>query len=596
MAQARHAPVGAADPHGQVDALFRQVHETVGERDARLQPWMAARELQQQGQDLALAEGGGQVHAQAARRLLPLRGQRRLGFLQLVQHPHAGPMKGRARVRQRQPPGAALEQPRAHPILQPRHALPTADALRLRRSAAAVKLPASATQTKTSMPFRRSDGIIPGAPGVVLTPIQELNSKSKEYIPWIGFSFFNIVQGWIHATHLPHATPDFPATPATASGPAIIILALAAFVIVSTEFLIVGLIPALARDFGVSVPQAGQLVALFAFTVMLAGPPLTAALAHVERKRLFVAILLVFAGANALAALAPNLWVLALARFIPALALPVFWGTASEAAARMAGPLRAGQAVSRVYLGISAALLFGIPIGTLAAAGLARQLLGLAALSLLLAALMARHMPALSQSARTPLRDQARILKDPLLLAHIGLSVAVFTAMFTAYTYLADILERLAGVAPAQVGWWLMGFGAVGLIGNALGGKAVDRHPLRATLAFTLLLGLGTLASMPLAASLGGLLPALAAWSIANTALYPICQVRVMQAAPQAQALAGTLNVSAANAGIALGAALGGLAIPRWGLDSVGYAAAAVALLAALMIAPIARLRPARPA
>ena len=69
-----------------------------------------------------------------------------------------------------------------------------------------------------------------------------------------------------------------------------------------------------------------------------------------------------------------------------------------------------------------------------------------------------------------------------------------------------------------------MGFGAVGLIGNALGGKAVDRHPLRATLAFTLLLGLGTLASMPLAASLGGLLPALAAWSIANTALYPICR------------------------------------------------------------------------
>lgn len=167
---------------------------------------------------------------------------------------------------------------------------------------------------------------------------------------------------------MPH--PISPATPATASGPAIIILALAAFVIVSTEFLIVGLIPALARDFGVSVPQAGQLVALFAFTVMLAGPPLTAALAHVERKRLFVAILLVFAGANALAALAPNLWVLALARFIPALALPVFWGTASEAAARMAGPLRAGQAVSRVYLGISAALLFGIPIGTLAAAAI----------------------------------------------------------------------------------------------------------------------------------------------------------------------------------------------------------------------------------
>ena len=182
-----------------------------------------------------------------------------------------------------------------------------------------------------------------------------------------------------------------------------------------------------------SVPQAGQLVALFAFTVMLAGPPLTAALAHVERKRLFVAILLVFAGANALAALAPNLWVLALARFIPALALPVFWGTASGPPRAWPGrcararPCRASTWASPPpRCSASRSARWRRPPSAGAPAS------GLAALSLLLAALMARHMPALSQSARTPLRDQARILKDPLLLAHIGLSVAVFTAMFTA--------------------------------------------------------------------------------------------------------------------------------------------------------------------
>ena len=265
----------------------------------------------------------------------------------------------------------------------------------------------------------------------MLTPIQELNSKSKEYIPWIGFSFFNIVQGWIHATHLPHATPDFPATPATASGPAIIILALAAFVIVSTEFLIVGLIPALARDFGVSVPQAGQLVALFAFTVMLAGPPLTAALAHVERKRLFVAILLVFAGANALAALAPNLWCWRWrASFLR-------WRCRCSGHGQR-GRRAHGRRCARARPCRASTWASPPPCCSASRSArwrrrhrLARQLLGLAALSLLLAALMARHMPALSQSARTPLRDQARILKDPLLLAHIGLSVAVFTAMFT---------------------------------------------------------------------------------------------------------------------------------------------------------------------
>ena len=375
------------------------------------------------------------------------------------------------------------------------------------------------------------------------------------------------------------------------------ILAVAAFAIVSTEFLIVGLLPELARDLSIPVSAAGQLVTLFAFTVMLSGPLLTAALSHVERKRLFVAILLVFAAANALAAAAPNIWMLGLARLVPALALPVFWGTASEAAAQLAGPRHAGRAVARVYLGISGAMLFGIPLGTLAAASLGWRgsFWGLAALCLALAGLMLAFMPALPRPPRTSMRAQARILRDPRLQAHIALSVMVFTAMFASYTYLADVLERIAGVPPAQVGWWLMGFGAVGLAGNWLGGRAVDRGPLAATLAFTVLLGLGALAAIALASSPAAMLPALAIWSIANTALYPVCQVRVMRAAPQAQAMAGTLNVSAANAGIGAGALLGGLAISQWGLGSVGYAAAAVALPAALAVPLIARLRP-RPA
>ena len=109
-------------------------------------------------------------------------------------------------------------------------------------------------------------------------------------------------------------------------------MAIAAFVIVTTEFLIIGLLPALARDLNVSVTLAGQLVTLFAFTVMLFGPILTARLAHIDRRKLFTCILLVFAASNALAAMSANIWILAIARFIPALLLPVFWGTASETA------------------------------------------------------------------------------------------------------------------------------------------------------------------------------------------------------------------------------------------------------------------------
>ncbi|MCD2514034.1 MFS transporter [Comamonas endophytica] len=369
------------------------------------------------------------------------------------------------------------------------------------------------------------------------------------------------------------------------------ILAIAAFVIVTTEFLMVGLLPALARDLSISVSTAGQLVTLFAVVVMVFGPPLTARLAHVERKRLFLGVLALFAASNALAALAPNFWVLALARIVPALALPVFWGTASETAAQLAGPKRAGRAVATVYLGISAAMLLGIPLGTIAgdAIGWRGAFWALAMLSLLVAVLLQCFMPALPGSQRVSLAQQARILRDPAFVAHVLLSVAVFTAMFTGYTYLAELLEKQALVPAAQVGWWLMGFGAVGLLGNWLGGIWVDRKPLAATAAFSALLALGMLATVVLARQHAGLVLALAIWGIANTALYPICQIRVMKSAPQAQALAGTINVSAANGGIALGAVLGGASISWWGVASVGVAGAAVAAVAAVAALVMAR-------
>ena len=398
---------------------------------------------------------------------------------------------------------------------------------------------------------------------------------------------------------MPSTTSTAPAhtTPAR-GGTAIAILAIAAFLIVTTEFLIVGLLPALSRDLGIDVARAGQLVTLFAVVVMACGPFLTAWLAHVDRKRLFVAILVLFAAANGLAALAPNLWVLAIARLAPALALPVFWGTASETAGQIAGPERSGRAVATVYLGISGAMLFGIPLGTLAsdAIGWRGAFALLALLSLAVAVLIAISMPTVRAPKAVALGAQARILRDPAFLGNVALSVLVFTAMFTGYTYLADMLEQSARIAPAHVGWWLMGFGAVGLFGNWLGGLWVDTRPLATTALFCAVLALGMAAAMALAGGGAGLAfaLALAVWGVANTALYPICQIRVMKAASGAQALAGTINVSAANGGIALGALIGGVSIAQLGAGTIGYVAAAIAVLAVLGAGIVARLAPAR--
>jgi DHA1 family inner membrane transport protein len=378
----------------------------------------------------------------------------------------------------------------------------------------------------------------------------------------------------------------------------ILIMAVAAFVIVTTEFLILGLLPALARDLDISIDKAGQIVTLFAFTVMLFGPVLTARLSHIDRKKLFTFILVVFVASNALTAVSPNIWILALARFIAALALPVFWGTASETAGQLAGPGNAGKAVAKVYMGISAALVFGIPLGTLAsdAVGWRGSFWIMAAMCFLIAILIQVFMPKLPASPkREQGNKQTQILKERRFLAHVALSTLAFTAMFTAYTYLADTLERLAGIPSGQVGWWLMGFGAVGMAGNHIGGRLVDRSPLGATILFLLILGAGMLAAVPLASQHAWLVVALIAWGIAYTALFPICQVRVMQAGAKAQALAATMNISAANAGIGLGAIIGGLGIRHYGLASLGIFSTAIAALAVVLALVMCRLQTASP-
>ena len=363
----------------------------------------------------------------------------------------------------------------------------------------------------------------------------------------------------------------------------ILLLSAAGFTVLTTEFLIVGLLPAMALDLRVTIPQAGLLVTLFAFTVAAAGPPLTAWLSGVERKRLFVGVLVVIGFANALAAVAPNIGVMAIARFIPALILPVFWALASDTAVQLTGPARAGKAISMIAFGIVAATVLGIPIGTLIsdAFGWRNAFAALSLVAFAKAMLLLFFLPRIALPVKpASMTSQLRILRDPIIVGHVLLSVLVFTGMFTAYTYLADILGRLAGIPSAHVGWWLMGFGAVGLLGNSVGGRVVDRSPLGATLFFSVIVALAMAAILPALSSQWGLAAALGAWGIAQAALLIVCHVRVMKSAPEAQAFAASLNISGANVGIGLGALIGGRVIDGWGLASVGAVAAGVVVLA----------------
>ena len=374
----------------------------------------------------------------------------------------------------------------------------------------------------------------------------------------------------------------------------IYLLSAAGFTILTTEFVIIGLLPPMARDLRVSVSQAGLLVTLFAVTVAVVGPLLTARVAHYERKTLFVGTLLLFALSNVLAALSPNIAVMAVARFIPALGLPVFWALASETGMRIMGPEQAGKAVSMVGTGVVAATIFGIPIGTLISDrfGWRTAFATIAVLALVKAVMLFVFMPRIQLDQEcVPVWRQMKILSEPRMLGHVLLSLLVFAGMFTAYTYLADILERLGGFSGAAVGWILMGFGAVGLLGNSLGGRFVDRHPLRASVGFCVPLAVGLILLVPVIKSPVGLTLILATWGVCQAALFTVSHTRVMKAAASTPALGASLNISGANFGIALGALLGSRVIDLFGLARVSVAAAIIVGLA-IAAAAFAMLTP----
>ncbi|QJE97114.1 MFS transporter [Luteolibacter luteus] len=366
----------------------------------------------------------------------------------------------------------------------------------------------------------------------------------------------------------------------------IFLLSAAGFTVLTTEFIIVGLLPAMARDLRVSVPTAGLLVTLFAFTVAAVGPPLTAFASRFERKRLFVATLVLFSVSNLLAALSANFGVMAFARFIPAVMLPIFWALASETAVQITGPEKAGKAISMVSFGVVAATIFGIPIGTLVADAFGWRVAfgSLAALAFAKAALLFFFLPSMAgKKEEASVLKQMSILRDPMIAGHVLLSLLVFAGMFTSYTYLADILERLGHFDGATVGWILMGFGGMGLLGNWLGGRLVDRSALGASITFSIPIAIAMISVVPVVQSFGWLAVVLGIWGTAQAALFTVSHVRVMKSASANAALGASLNISGANMGIGLGAMVGGRVIDHYGLSFVGWAAAGVVGIAVIL-------------
>ena len=361
---------------------------------------------------------------------------------------------------------------------------------------------------------------------------------------------------------------------------AILALATGGFAIGVAEFVIMGLLPEVAADIGVTIPQAGHTISAYAVGVVVGAPLLAVLTARWPRRALLVALMLLFAAGNVASAAAPGYISMMLLRFVTGLPHGTFFGVAALVAASLVPENRRTQAVGYVMLGLTCAVLVGVPaatwLGQTFGWRVAFVLVG--GIALLAAFLVHRNVPAIAADpGANPLRELGALARPQVWLT-LGIGAIGFGGMFAVFSYIKPTLVEVSGLPlawmPAALA--LFGFGMVA--GNLGVGRLADRA-LMATVLGLLLWSMLVLSLFPLAAlHVASALP-MVFFVGTIVALGPVLQIRLMDVAGDAQTLAAALNHSAFNAANALGAWLGGVAIgAELGWTSTGWVGALLAL------------------
>lgn len=362
-------------------------------------------------------------------------------------------------------------------------------------------------------------------------------------------------------------------------------MALGAFGIITTEFGVIGILPAIAKEFRISIDTAGWLLSGFALTIALTGPFTTLLTARINRKLMMCLVLGIFVLSNLLSAVSPNFTVLMIARILPAFLHPVFWAVATVAASRQVEPRDAPKAVSVVLAGLSIATVLGVPITTYAADifnwKASFYLSGI--INLIAFAALALFVPSMPVKEHQSSKSQLQVLKKKQLWLNLVATMIMIAGMFSTYGYLAEYLGKISRMSGAQISLMLLLFGGAGIAGNWLTGIALSKNVMLTTRLFLLSLIIVHL----MAYTFGGLFVPMAIiisiWGFIHTGGFLIGQTRSVSEAPEAPELAASLMVSFGNAGVTLGTLLGGFFITRFGIHEVIWISMLLLLLTFLL-------------
>ncbi|RYF33062.1 MAG: MFS transporter [Comamonadaceae bacterium] len=357
-------------------------------------------------------------------------------------------------------------------------------------------------------------------------------------------------------------------------------LGVGGFAIGTGEFVIMGLLPEVASDIGVTIPQAGHVISAYALGVVIGAPVLAVLAAGWHRRALLIALMAVFAAGNFASALAPDYLSLNLLRFATGLPHGTYFGVAALVAAALAPPDRRARAVGLVMLGLTGATLVGVPIaawlGQLFGWRAAFVFVGVIALAAVV--LLKRDIPDMPAAAgASPWRELGALKKKQVWFT-LGIGAIGFGGMFSVFSYIKPTLIEVAGLPLGGVPIVLALFGLGMVAGNVVGARLADRSLMRTVGG---LLAWSALVLILFVFSAHHVVTAAVNVFLIGTvvAIGPALQIRLMDVAGDAQTLAAALNHSAFNAANALGAWLGGVAISAGlGWTSTGWVGALLAL------------------
>ncbi len=372
----------------------------------------------------------------------------------------------------------------------------------------------------------------------------------------------------------------------------LLVLALGTFAIGTGSFVFVGLLEGVANDLSVSVGTAGNLVTVFAVTYAAVSPVLVTLTGSVAPRKILFAAMAVFAAANAAAVFAPTFGLLLACRVLAACGAAVFTPTALAVAAGLAPPEERGRSISTITGGLTVSFVVGIPLGSIIGtySGWRMTFVMVAVLGVV-AMLGVRALPSVETPPVVGFRDRVDALRQPAVLAALGLTTLGLMGGFVVFTYVSPLLAEITGFGGAGVSGLLFLFGIAALLGNWLGGYGADHIGYARLMAAILaLLSLSLLGFSLLVASSGtalavpGTLAALALWGVAGFALNPLQQYRVSQLAPSTRNVALSLNASAIYLGQGIGAGLGALALGYGSLATLGWTGSLCALAALALL------------